>query len=87
MQIGNVNIDDREYFRLLLAQICSLSAEVTVQREFIQLYFSNSDLERSKIHENYVKRYSVVWEDLKNSLYEKYGKLNLEDLLPPKDMP
>jgi len=36
-----------------------------------------------QIQETYRDRYQKIWDTLTQQLYAKYGKLDLEDVLPP----
>jgi len=84
MKIGNVEVDEQEYNRLVLSLLLVAQSEITVLREYIMIYLTeNADGDILRIHKSYYERYQMVSDDMRNLIYEKFGKLDLEDLFLP----
>lgn len=82
MFIGQTEIDDKEYNRIVLSLLTAIYADVNVQREFIMTVSARDLGDVQQIHETYRHRYQKTWDALVQSLYAKFGKLDLDDLFP-----
>ena len=80
MFIGETEIDEKEYNRLVLSLLASIYADLNVQREFVMMVSKHQLGQLPQIDQTYHDRYHKTWDDLTQQLYAKFGKLDLEDL-------